>query len=601
MVSLASQNILVLLQLFGLGLFLWQLVAALKKFFSSDVSSFRSYTDLENSILNKYWSPARIINWLFSGFVFLLLCTLVLYLLPSLVMNHHDDYGVYLTPIVQIIETGSFSIDKFDTTLNHSFGGLSFLQALSIIEFDPTVVNLFDAVICFCVSLVFLYEYGVKNQIDKRIILLAIVFFLVFNSQYVSISALYSISLLTLGLLLSCLKLTNHYIDNSNSAVKLDLGLHGLVALFLTGLVLLKYNPMPFILLCAGLNTAVHLCIFKNKIFILKSTALIAALCLLFFSPWVIKSVIKAAESVTNRSAMFLDFPDISSTGVSYWPYIFSTVETHYGNSYFVFATPIVTLTIILIVSLFFYLLTRNNSLVRLIPYFCSIVAVVILHFFFTKSYGIDLQSGLRLSLPIAILALSPLIVSSLSTTLGSAKSFPGRSIIATGYSLVIAFFAINIGQFSNNFIDRAILLKSVHTLISYQLTQEYIDASAYSLGDVKKTLLRQAQSSIPEGERIFSMTPLAFQLDHRRNGIVHAIYATPGEAEPEQYWEFLQDEGFNYLLWDYNGHGGAHYTAGDWVSLEALTEHCPVLFHQGDVITLDLKGCFKPGTQPQN
>ena len=92
--SLASQNTLVLLLLSGLGLFFWHLAPAIKNIFFSDASSFRSYSELENSVNNKYWSSARIINWLFTGLVFLLLCTLVLYLLPSAVMKHHDDFGL---------------------------------------------------------------------------------------------------------------------------------------------------------------------------------------------------------------------------------------------------------------------------------------------------------------------------------------------------------------------------------------------------------------------------------------------------------------------------------------------------------------------------
>ena len=236
--SLAGQNTLILLQLVGLGLCIRTLTIKINKSKTlnpalgkqSNLEQALQITQLSTSHTPSL-TPSQIVNWVFVALVFSLLCFLTYYLMPTYVFNYHDDFHVYIPPIVQIIETGTFSIDSLNNTIAHTFGGQPFLQALSLIKYKTQDVNLFDAIICYCAVIVLLYEYGIKYAIDKRIIALAIILFVFINHQYVSVTALFSTSLLALALLLSCLKLSAHYIENAEKQGKLNIKLHLLVAL----------------------------------------------------------------------------------------------------------------------------------------------------------------------------------------------------------------------------------------------------------------------------------------------------------------------------------------------------------------------------------
>jgi len=250
--NLAGQNTLILLQIFGLVVLIKSLASRKVKQSSQYLVS-TTQSNLQQYLAVNQFSHSQIVNGLFSVLVLVLLCFLIYYLMPSYVLNYHDDFHVYLLPIVQIIETGTFSINHLDNATINTFGGLPFLQALSLVEYRTQDVNLFDAIICYCAVLVLLYEYGIKHSTDKRVILLAIVLFISINPQYVNISALFSTTLLVLALLISCLKLNAHYLENEKKSLKIDLKLHFLVALFLMGTLLLKHSSAPFLLVCIKL------------------------------------------------------------------------------------------------------------------------------------------------------------------------------------------------------------------------------------------------------------------------------------------------------------------------------------------------------------
>ena len=151
--SLAGQNTLILLQLIGLGLFIRTIAIKINKP-ETPSPALKKQSNLEQALQIAQLPASQIVNWIFVALVFSLLCFLIYYLMPTYIFNYHDDFHVYIPPIVQIIETGTFSIDPINNTLKNTFGGQPFLQALSLIKFKTQDINLFDAIICYCAIIV---------------------------------------------------------------------------------------------------------------------------------------------------------------------------------------------------------------------------------------------------------------------------------------------------------------------------------------------------------------------------------------------------------------------------------------------------------------
>src|SRR5262245_40945542 len=136
------------------------------------------------------------------------------WLVPTTAFNPHDDLAQYLFRPYHMLRFGSVGANWFDSTGADSFGAQSWMQAFFLYRLPVTYADAFDRVVCFSLSCALVVSLGRALEVPRIYRLLATGVLVFITPSPVNISALYSLSLMVLGLTLSLLLFARAYFYN---------------------------------------------------------------------------------------------------------------------------------------------------------------------------------------------------------------------------------------------------------------------------------------------------------------------------------------------------------------------------------------------------
>ena len=136
---------------------------------------------------------------------------LVMVLMPVRTFNFHDDYHMYLVWPLRMLQTGTLGGNPFDHLGVSSLGGQSFMQGMFLAFGKIVDINAFDAILCLVLILGLLKELGDLIGVSPVFAIAAGLLAIVINPHYANITALYSGSLMFLGLTYATVLLARSY------------------------------------------------------------------------------------------------------------------------------------------------------------------------------------------------------------------------------------------------------------------------------------------------------------------------------------------------------------------------------------------------------
>jgi hypothetical protein len=597
--GIAKPMVLIVLLLVGLGL-------AIFFVFRSFSHPQKNRSDTGKLPGKPLWD--KVGNLICLALILLVFFFLVMALMPVRTFNFHDDFHMYLGWPLRMLQTGTLGGNPFDHLGVSSLGGQSFMQGMFLAFGKIADVNAFDAILCLILVLGLLKEFGDLVGVSPLFALAAGLVAIFINPHYANISALYSGSLMLLGLTYAAVLLVRSYRSPASPGLILSVVP---CALFCAALLCLK-TTFVFVALFFGLVSLLgSLLLVQEKKQVLLAHLSLVVITIILMIPWIslywdrylretyyILNDISYARGTTANPA---GSEDVLAT-------LLSNQDLFYGNTYRDYLSIVGMLSFAFIATGWIVWKNENRrESLLLIPLLAVFMGTII-------SYGLQFIFGpprlvVRYSCPILIGA-APVAV-----LLAGWLWKQGRSQLQTDFALkqsalfiAAILFASQIGllwTFRESFANRVQRAYSYRTLLSFPIAEEasYMQYNDYVLSAKAQDRMVQIQEMVPVGETVFAWVSMPFLFDFTRNsiytinesGVDYNLLVMPLDSGVKQMRDFFRQFGIRYIIWDYNGYGMKKPAHMGSVQnklvriLEGLIASSDVLYNNGVITVIDI------------
>jgi hypothetical protein len=539
---------------------------------------------------------------------------LVMVLMPVRTFNFHDDYHMYLLWPLRMLLTGTLGGNPFDHLGVSSLGGQSFMQGMFLAFGKIVDINAFDAIICLVLVLGLVKELGDLIGVRPVFVIAAGLLAVVINPHYANITALYSGSLMLLGLAYAAVLLVRSYRAPASSGLILSVVP---CALFCTALLCLKTTFVFFVLSFGVVSFLGSLLLIKERKQVLLAHLFLGVVTTILLLPWI--------SLYWNRylREIYYLLNDISyARGTTAAPgpnegvltSLFSNQGLFYGNTYRDYLGIVGMLLLALIATAWIARKNKDRRKAYLtVPLLAVFMGAII-------CYGLQFNFGpprlvVRYSLPILIgAAPAAVLLAGWLWTQGTSGRQPDFALKKGALFFAVLLLASQLGllwTFRTSFRERIQRAYSHRTLLSFPFaeTAEYKLYNDYVLSAKARARVLEIQDMIPAGATIFAWVSMPLYFDFTRNPIYtinesavdYNLLVMPLDRGAEQMREFLHQFGIRYIIWDYNGYGmkkpahmGSLQNKLVWI-LRQLIASSRVLYNNGVIAVFDI-GPLGPG-----
>ncbi len=535
------------------------------------------------------------------------------FLMPTYAFNFHDDLHTYMDWPLQMLQTGSFQHNLFSQLGLHYLGGQSFMQSFSQIYFDIRYINVFDAIICFVLGIGIIVEFGKKIESGFSPVLLAVILYLFINPMYVNISALYSASLMILGLVFSTCRLREAYANSNLSEKETILPATIPVSLFFTSLVTLKATfvvfPILYFLLCFTWD-AIRL---KNKKLMLTINLGTAFTAMILLTPWLAISFKKYASIFQH---LFTAQQQTGMTSAAKMPLlldlkrvwgVLSTADIFWGNSFPDYLLILTSLGLFSLACSFWLARRHENMLYHMTMPVMAAAGACFLSFFFLSYGRPDLYIRYSIPIMIAVLPLMTLFAGHCTTNrMTKQRSIPTTKMLTRVMSFLLALQLITAGTFLGTFIDRVERIADKGMMLSFPVNEYYFSFMKSALSREREEIIRKAQDLTEEGTEILAWISTPFNLDFSRNNIsLIKVLEMPWSdipigADRDELLRYFRGKGIRYIIWEYEGYAVVSskfcqdYKKLDFLYLidafRDIAAKTNVIYHQNFIVIFDIE-----------
>ena len=498
------------------------------------------------------WRIQRRSDLLYGGVVALAALSLGLAVLPAGAFNPWDDFQFYITRPVRMLQVGTFGHDPFDSLGLESLGTQAFLQAFTLLAFEPAFLNAFDAVLCAALSLGLVAAIGRRLEIHPAVCLGALLALLLLHPQQVNISALYSIAMFSLAVVPAGAQLADARPSSSvprwSAALPMGLLFAAIAGSKATTVTILISLPSLLVLLF-GLTYGWR--------FALHAAGKVAALATVFVSPWLVLSADKYLQWTSERTDRVWLGPVTNPLRL-----LTDDVQLYWGGTVRIYT--VIAAFILAVTAFALFTLRRrkeDSSSALRTPLIALCAAAVLTYILNTVPH--DLRHTVRYSIPMLLAALPSAVLLGgwLLAGSGGGRRPGARTAAALIFAcavpltLAILFAAATKDRVWNAVTYRSLLAFPKETMKGCVVLTRY----AWSLG---VEMGRGAQARVEPGERILALIAYPHNLLFVRNPIYVAYDGAlfwpwldiPQNADGEEMRRFLRSYGIRYVMWQRAG-----------------------------------------------
>ncbi len=532
-------------------------------------------------------------------------------LLPTTAFNFHDDFHTYLLYPMQMLQTGAAGTAVDDLRGYGTLTAQSFLLSPLLLYLPISFANGFDLVFCYMVCGFLIDDIGKKAGLHWLFRLIPVLAFILIHPLYVNLSALYSGSLMVLGLLYA-----------SRLAAEVEPGKLGALivgllppALFASCLASLKLTFVGFVAVYVVSFIAFFPALGWQARQAIWAGASLISMSLLLALPWAAVSLSsyseligKAIANITGSGGWSYDGSDTSTGPMG----LFSASRLSWGGSFIAYLLMLFAIALALAGSM--RRLWRSERVARdrnLIVGASAFIAVLLSTVLI--SYQVRPDLTVRYATPLLI-AVFPMTISLLASSLSLQISQDRAVRMSTLGAILLIGQVLVMGQFVDVFATNLSKALRQGTILSFPLSGRGFTFIHSALARETRDAVRAAQDTIPQGEPFFAWLATPFHLDFARNGIL--TLDTPGlavladrvdlESGHPGFVDYLRRRGIRYLMWNENSPGMRGEKALEWElntrrqalardnlkmiqTMRALSDTHVSLFDDGSLVVIDI------------
>jgi hypothetical protein len=478
-------------------------------------------------------------------------------LMPTTLFNAGDDFHTYVPRVVRMVQTGSVGGNAFDASGLDSLGSQSFFHGFFLSGPDIELLNGFDAVACFTLVLLVVAEISLRLKLPWYVGTLGVICLAAINPQYVNISPLYSGALLIAGLVVTGAVLAKALAAGGSkpafrSEMTLALIASTLVTLKLTlALFALFYQLLFWVLLYAQSRQ-------RRRVLwsALKAGCWSGALVL----PWALVHLpvlLKAKRlglEFHQGATIVANYPSMAAHDIAG---LFSFEPLLYGNNPPAFHLLVVISLMIALGGLWLWRLdsasARGAGLISIVAAGFSVPLLYLL-----TADLFTAETGIRYSCP----ALIGVIPVGCVCCLRFCRASSRRQDYRRGIVLSLILMCGIILTFSTNYGSRVRRAVENRTLLSFPLTQPYIDLMKYMVSEGEIDYTRGIQTRMEPGTGALIWIVAPFHLNFRRNrlflvsegGLTSPSLQLPAGVSLDALKDYLRHWGIRYVLIETKG-----------------------------------------------
>jgi hypothetical protein len=536
--------------------------------------------------------------------------------------NYHDDLEKYLSYPIRMLATGSLWAGSFSSLGTESLGGQAFLHGFALTHWPLGYINAVDAVFAMILSVVTISWLAIKLRLPLWLVLIITLVPIFINPQYVNTSSIYTgvalILFLFLGIRLESVdnKTTSVFYPN---AVSLGLAYSALVTLKSTFL---------FVVAVHFLILVITYFFFDSWKKVLAWAARVIGFSTIFLLPWILLYRSQIADLITTfgkNSAFPLDESILARyQGVKLFSFEPLTYGFGLGYAQYTIAILMIGLCGVFILGYIIWHEKSSNALAPVETAACFAPPILYLFFMLilpSQLYGP--ASALRYFCPVVIAGVPAalLTVFCFLDDINGKETKQNRTKMRP-VSVIFALVAIAaLGLFTESFAARIEQAYNYNHILSFRKLATrpyYLEYNKGAFSPYIKELVQRVQQNIPVGRTVLAWTPLAFQLDYKRNPILSVEPAGlaspwlnyPFGKEVPQIIDYFKKQNIDYLLWQntgmavraerdieiqtYNPYKRAHHagllTLAFVRDLSKYEEYMPVIYSDEMFIVLKLR-----------
>jgi hypothetical protein len=567
--SIAKPQALLGIVIIGLSFLFYTLKTPFTQFLYSYPYSFKDIGILVKKINKK---P----NWLGYSvlyfFIFILICFYINSLMPSKVFTKSDDFWVYLARPLQMLGSGSLGNNSpFSSMPIDSLGGQSFMQAFFIMVLDYEYINGFDAILCFFISIFLVIEIAGKINVPFKILLLAVIIFIVWHPIISNTSTVYSATLLFLGAVSSLM----FWYENGEltHSISDKIKMHIPFALFISAILTLKTTMALYAVIFFFFDFFVGLLLIKQRKPFTVAYVTTGLIIILITTPWLLvhfSKIVAVFQSMASSSN--LD-SNVLPASVSIWiSILFNNMHLYWGGRLYWFLSIFLLMTTT--ACLAFTMLWKKRFISESKLWSTPIISLLLsitLYYFITSTvlpWGHAINHSVRYTTPglLAAVSLLPLLLHSIyysaTPKLKTNALFSYSLIRTTIVPASLILIVIYIGMFSPLFVNRIQRLHNDNTMLAFMSknARKHMVPIISAMSSVEhKNEMKKIQSLVPEGEKFLVWISTPFQLDFTRNPIENVATITSSwnkmvGYDIEQVLQSFKKRGIGYILWQSGG-----------------------------------------------
>jgi hypothetical protein len=476
-------------------------------------------------------------------------------LVPTTVFNPTDDFHTYAAQVVRLVQTGSVGGNLFDGIGLYTIGSQAFFQGFFLPGWDITLLNAFDAVICFQLCLLFVAELSLRWRLPWFVAALGVVCVMAINPQYVNISPLYSGALIISGLVFAggILARTSR-IKQLHRGWKLELTLALLVSFLVTLKITLAVFAFFYLI---GLYLILFLKVRDRKA-VLKSAITAGFLIVLFVLPWallhmpLLSKAKRLGMQLKDAATLTQGYSSIAANDI---PELFSFSPLIYGDSVpaFDLLASLCAGVGLVCLSVGWRRCTDQRALesVSIAAVGFAVPAVYLLN-----AHLFPVGWAIRYSCPVLIGCYPIACFGYLHLGRPGSAGYHRKIVLSAG--AILAATVIFAGTFLSR-IQRAVTNR---TLLSFPITQDLVDYNTYMVSRDNMLKCRSVQSQMEAGSTALVWTVAPFQFDFSRNrlftvsgpGLINPALCFPAGVDLDSLRSYLRNWGIRYILIDASG-----------------------------------------------
>ncbi len=476
-------------------------------------------------------------------------------LAPTTVFNPTDDFHTYAARVVRLVQTGSVGGNLFDGIGLYTIGSQSFFQGFFLPGWDITLLNAFDAVVCFQLCLLFVAEISLRWRLPWFVGALGVICVMAINPQYVNISPLYSGTLLISGLVFAgAILARSSRTKQFNRGWKLELTLALLASFLVTLKITLAFFAFFYLI---GLYLILFLKV-RDRQAVLKSAITAGFLIVLFVLPWALLHTpllgkakrlgmqLKDAATLTQKN------PSIAAHEI---PELFSFSPLFYGDSVAAFdlLVSICAGAGLICLGVGWRGCADQRALESIS---IAAVGVAVPAVYLLNAHLFPAGWAIRYSCPVLIGCYPIACFGYLHLGRPGSAGYHRKIVLSAGL-IVVA-----VGIFAGTFLSRIQRAITHRTLLSFPITRGLANYSTRIVSRDEMLYCRSVQSQMEAGSIALVWTVAPFQFDFSRNrlftvsepGLINPALYFPAGADLKSLRSYLLNWGIRYILIETSG-----------------------------------------------